>query len=176
MLRVSITHEAIRTQDLLDGVASPRDGALLVFLGVVRDHHDGRRVRGLVYEAYREMAEETLALIAGEAGDRFGTDRIAIQHRVGALRVGEVSTAIAVATPHREEAYGASRYIIEEIKRRLPVWKLEEYVEGEARWVEGRVPPVAGRASERPPTERGEGKRGGGPVKPVSKREGEGNG
>ena len=147
MLRVSITEAPIQAKDVLEGLASPQDGALLVFLGVVRDHHDGRRVRGLVYEAYREMAEETLALIAGEAGGRFGTDRIVVQHRVGALEVGEVSTAIAVATPHREEAYGASRYIIEEIKRRLPVWKLEEFEEGEARWVEGRVPPVHGEAS-----------------------------
>jgi molybdopterin synthase catalytic subunit len=144
MVRVSITEASIRPGDLLEGLASPRDGALLIFLGVVRDHHEGRRVRGLVYEAYREMAEETLARIAGEAGERFATDRIVVQHRIGALQVGEVSTAIAVATPHREEAYGASRYIIEEIKRRLPVWKLEEYVEGEARWLEGSVPPVAG--------------------------------
>lgn len=175
MLRVSLTHEAIRTEDLLEGIASSRDGALVVFLGVVRDHHDGRRVRGLVYEAYREMAEETLARIAGEAGDRFGTDRIAVQHRVGALQVGEVSTAIAVATPHREEAYGASRYIIEEIKRRLPVWKLEEYVEGEARWVEGRVPSVEGRASGPSWVERGDGRTGGSGEQPVQEREGEGN-
>ncbi|MGW8266521.1 MAG: molybdenum cofactor biosynthesis protein MoaE [Longimicrobiales bacterium] len=151
MLRASVTHEAIRVEDFLEGLASSRDGALLVFLGVVRDHHDGRRVRGLVYEAYREMAEEMLTRIAGEAKDRFGTDRIVVQHRVGALRVGEVSTAIAVATPHREEAYDASRYIIEEIKRRLPVWKLEEYVGGEARWVDGKVPPVDGKAPETSP-------------------------
>ena len=146
MPRVAITEETIRTEEFLRELASSQDGALLLFLGVVRDHHDGRRVRGLVYEAYREMAEETLARIAGEAEARFGTDRIVVLHRVGALVVGEVSTAIAVATPHREEAYGASRYIIEEIKKRLPVWKLEEYAEGEARWVEGRVPPAEGEA------------------------------
>jgi hypothetical protein len=88
------------------------------------------------------MAEETLALIAAEAGDRFGTDRIRVLHRIGPLRVGDVSTAIATATPHREEGFGASRYVIEEIKKRLPVWKLERYVEGDSEWVEGRIPPV----------------------------------
>jgi molybdopterin synthase catalytic subunit len=176
MVRVSITEASIRPGDVLEGLASPRDGALLVFLGVVRDHHDGRRVRGLVYEAYREMAEETLGRIAGEARDRFGTDRIVVQHRVGALQVGEVSTAIAVATPHREEAYGASRYIIEEIKRRLPVWKLEEYVEGEARWLEGSVPPVEGdgpaSGTDRASAREVEGLCGEGGVRDVQEKEG----
>jgi molybdopterin synthase catalytic subunit len=94
----------------------------------------------MVYEAYQEMAEDVLGRIAEEAEERFGTDRILVLHRVGELGVGEVSTAIAVATPHREEAYGASRYIIEEIKKRLPVWKQEEYVDGERAWVRGHVP------------------------------------
>jgi molybdopterin synthase catalytic subunit len=144
MSRTAVTEHPIRVEAFLGEVASPSDGALLLFLGVVRDHYAGRKVTGLVYEAYREMAEETLERIAGEAEQRFGTDRILVLHRVGALGVGEVSTAIAIATPHREEAYGASRYIIEEIKRRLPVWKLERYLEGDAGWVDGRVPPVGG--------------------------------
>lgn len=142
MPRIGITERPISAQEFLDGVATSQDGALLLFLGVVRDHHGGRRVRGLVYEAYREMAEETLARIAAEAEERFGTDRIVVLHRVGTLEVGEVSTAIAVATPHREEAFGASRYIIEEIKKRLPVWKLESYLEGDSEWVKGHVPRV----------------------------------
>lgn len=157
MIRIAITGEVIRAEEFLEGLASPQDGALLLFLGIVRDHHDGRRVRGLVYEAYREMAEDTLNRIATEAGERFGTDRIVVLHRTGALQVGEVSTAIAVATPHREEAYGASRYIIEEIKKRLPVWKLEEYVEGERQWVEGTVPPVGADNSATPPGQTREG-------------------
>ena len=125
----------------LSGFAAPEDGAVLLFLGTVRNHNDGRAVEGLEYEAYREMGEEVLAAIAGEAEERFGTHRIGLYHRTGVLAVGEVSTVIAVATPHREEAYLASRYIIEEIKKRLPVWKKERYVEGETRWVEGQVPP-----------------------------------
>jgi len=141
---VALTEAAIRPEVVLEGLSSSSDGAVLLFLGVVRDENEGRRVEGLVYEAYREMAEETLASIAREAGARFGTDRIALLHRVGALRVGEVSTAIAVATPHRKEAYEASRYIIEEIKQRLPIWKRERYAEGGEGWVAGTVPAAAG--------------------------------
>lgn len=126
----------------LRGFASPEDGAVLLFLGTVRNHNLGRAVEGLEYEAYREMGEEILARIAREAETSFQTQRIGIYHRTGTLAVGEVSTVIAVATPHREEAYGASRYIIEEIKKRLPVWKKEMYVEGDASWVQGRVPPT----------------------------------
>jgi molybdopterin synthase catalytic subunit len=142
MARIAITEEKIRVETVLAEVASSSDGAVLLFLGVVRDHHEGRQVAGLVYEAYREMAEETLDRIAGEAEKRFATDRIVVLHRVGVLDVGEVSTAIAVGTPHREEAYGASRYVIEEIKSRLPIWKQERYVDGEGGWLEGRVPEV----------------------------------
>jgi molybdopterin synthase catalytic subunit len=138
--RSGITPTDIRPSELLSGFPSSADGAVLLFLGVVRDHNDGRSVRGMVYEAYQEMAEDVLGRIAEEAEERFGTDRILVLHRVGELGVGEVSTAIAVATPHREEAYGASRYIIEEIKKRLPVWKQEEYVDGERAWVRGHVP------------------------------------
>jgi molybdopterin synthase catalytic subunit len=142
MPRTAITEERIEVETLLREVATSSDGAFLLFLGIVRDHHEGRQVSGLVYEAYREMAEETLERIAGEAEARFGTDRIVVLHRVGALDVGEASTAIAVATPHRGEAYGASRYVIEEIKSRLPIWKRERYVDGDAGWVDGTVPKV----------------------------------
>jgi molybdopterin synthase catalytic subunit len=144
MPHTAITRERIEVEPLLGKVAASSDGAFLLFLGIVRDHHEGRQVTGLVYEAYREMAEETLERIAGEAEGRFGTDRIVVLHRVGALAVGEVSTAIAVATPHREAAYGASRYIIEEIKSRLPIWKQERFVDGNLSWVKGRVPEVGG--------------------------------
>jgi molybdopterin synthase catalytic subunit len=83
------------------------------------------------------MAEEVLAAIVGEAAERLGTDRIAVVHRVGELQVGDVSVAIAVSSAHRAEAYDASRYVIEEIKKRLPVWKHERYVGGDTAWVRG---------------------------------------
>lgn len=164
MTRTAITPDPIRPERILADLATAEDGALLLFLGVVRNHHQGRKVEGLVYEAYREMAEETLAVIAAEAGKRFGTDRVVVVHRVGVLRVGEVSTAIAVATPHREEGYGASRYIIEEIKKRLPVWKLEQYLDGDSGWVEGRIPPTKDRDRSGAALDRSEGSRSRGPA------------
>ena len=135
MLKSAIVSEPILPDKVLLGFPSSEDGACLLFLGVVRGHNLGRPVTGLEYEAYLGMAEKTLAAITLEASHRFGTDRITVLHRVGDLDVGEVSTAIAVATPHRGEAYDASRYLIEEIKDRLPIWKREHYVEGDSDWV-----------------------------------------
>lgn len=142
MIRVGITSEPFDIQRLISGFASEEDGALLLFLGVVRNHNEGREVAGLEYEAYEEMGEAVLEEIAREAQEGCGSDRILVQHRVGVLEVGGVSTVIAVATPHRAEAYEASRYIIEEIKKRLPVWKKENYVEGDSQWVMGHIPRV----------------------------------
>ena len=142
MIRVGIASEPFDIQRLISGFASEEDGALLLFLGVVRNHNEGREVAGLEYEAYEEMGEAVLEEIAREAQEGCGSDRILVQHRVGILEVGGVSTVIAVATPHRAEAYEASRYIIEEIKKRLPVWKKENYVEGDSQWVKGHIPPV----------------------------------
>ena len=134
---VAVVAEPIDAAEVLARVGDPSDGAVLLFLGTVRDHADGRSVDGMHYEAYQAMAEEVRAAIAGEAAERLGTDRIAVVHRVGELQVGDVSVAIAVSSAHRAEAYDASRYVIEEIKRRLPVWKHERYVGGDAAWVRG---------------------------------------
>ena len=135
MLKTGIVDDPILPGKILADFPSQEDGACLLFLGVVRNHNLGREVSGLEYQAYRAMAEKTLTEIGTEASRRFGTDRITVLHRIGTLRVGEVSTAIAVATPHRAEGYEASRYIIEELKKRLPVWKRERYVAGEAAWL-----------------------------------------
>jgi molybdopterin synthase catalytic subunit len=136
----SIVRTPLDPAAILARVGSPRDGAALLFVGVVRDHAEGRSVTGMRYEAYEEMASAVLADIAREAAQRLGTDRIAVEHRVGALSVGEPSVAIAVSSPHRAEAYEASRYVIEEIKKRLPVWKKERYADGREDWVEGTSP------------------------------------
>jgi molybdopterin synthase catalytic subunit len=108
----------------------------------VRNHADGRPVASLRYDAYVEMAEGVLAALAREAADAMGVERIAVVHRIGHLEVGEVSVGIAVSSPHRADAYRTSRWIIEEIKKRLPVWKKEGYADGGERWVEGT--PVEG--------------------------------
>ena len=137
-----ITRKPIKPRHMLERVGAPEDGAVLLFLGTVRDHNEGRTVSGMSYDAYEEMATKVLAEIAGEAADRLGTDRVAVVHRVGELGIGAVSVAIAASSPHRAESFDATRYVIEEIKKRLPVWKKEHYVDTESRWLAGEVPPV----------------------------------
>jgi molybdopterin synthase catalytic subunit len=139
----AIVREPIDPAQVLSLIGADQDGATLLFLGVVRDHNDGRSVGGVRYESYEEMATQVLSDIVEEAAGAADTDRIAALHRIGELEVGEVSVAIAVSTPHRAEAYDASRYIIEEIKKRLPVWKKERYGDGAEEWVEGRAPNAA---------------------------------
>ena len=143
-MRTAIVSDPILPAVVLSDFPSSVDGACLLFLGVVRDHNKGRGVSGLDYEVYQGMAETTLEAIVHEASQRFGTDRITALHRIGELQVGEVSTAIAVATPHRGEAYEASRYIIEELKERLPIWKREHYLDGGSDWVNGNKDSGAG--------------------------------
>lgn len=122
---------------LLGGALSRADGAALLFWGVVRDENEGRPVSRLEYSAYGPMAEREMLHIADEARARFGTGAIHVVHRVGTLDVGDASVAIVVAAPHRAAVYEASRYVIEELKRRVPVWKREGYVDGDTAWVPG---------------------------------------
>lgn len=138
-----VTADPIDANTVLAHVGTADDGAVLTFLGTVRRQNDGLPVRGLRYDAYTAMAERTLAEIAGEANRRFHPSRIAVVHRTGELEIGEVSVAIAVSTPHRADAFDAVRYIIEELKQRLPVWKKEHYVTGAERWLDGAVPPAS---------------------------------
>ena len=139
-----VTESVIDPMTVLARVGDDGDGAAILFLGVVRDHADGRSVSGMRYDAYVEMAEPVLEEIAREAADRLGTSRIAVTHRVGELAIGDVSVAIAASSPHRAESFDASRYVIEEIKKRLPIWKKEHYTDGSVSWVEGTVPPGTG--------------------------------
>ncbi len=136
-MRAWITRDPIEPAALLAGLATPSDGATVLFLGHVRDRNEGREVTGVRYEAYVEMAERTLTEIAAAAGDRLSTQQLVLVHRVGTLALGEVSVAIAVSSPHRAEAFEACRWAIEEIKRRLPVWKQELYPDRSTRWLPG---------------------------------------
>ncbi len=144
MIFTEVSPDPIDTAALLAEVGSNEDGAALLFIGVVRDHAEGRKVKGMRYDAYSEMATEVLREIALEASIPLGTDRIAVAHRFGELKIGDISVGIAVSSPHRAEAYEASRFVIEEIKKRLPVWKKEHYLDGVSEWVEGTIPPGAG--------------------------------
>ncbi len=135
-----VTHEPIDAAGLLRRVRNDSDGAVLLFAGVVRDHHEGRAVEALSYEAYEEMAVEKIETICREVGARFEVGELAVVHRVGELAVGEISVVIAVAAPHRDAAYKASREIIERIKSEVPIWKRERYSDGGAVWRDGAMP------------------------------------
>jgi len=112
------------------------DGAIVTFLGLVRNHNAGRRVQYLEYEAYEPLALKAFERIADEARRRWPGARLALHHRIGRLEIGEASVAIASASAHRAEAFAACRYAIERIKQIAPIWK-REYFDGGDLWIEG---------------------------------------
>jgi molybdopterin synthase catalytic subunit len=134
-MRSAIVDRTIHACALLEEVASTRNGATILFVGTVREENDGSPVSGLDYSAYQDMAERELSDIVGETAAKFETKDIVVEHRIGSLELGEASVAIVVAHPHRGAAFDASRYIIEELKKRLPIWKREHYTSGKAEWV-----------------------------------------
>jgi molybdopterin synthase catalytic subunit len=129
---------------VVERVAGPERGAVVVFLGTVRNHHAGQSVEKLTYNAYRRMAEDALARIVAELEAAAPGLRAAIVHRLGEVPVGEASVVIAVASPHRAAAYDASRTALERLKAEVPIWKREHYAEGGAVWREEEplVPPA----------------------------------
>lgn len=131
-----VTSSTLDVGQMVDLVRADADGAVDIFVGVVRDNSNGRRVLFLEYEAYPEMAERVFRQIGEEIASRWGTRRVAIHHRIGRLEIGEVSVVIAVAAPHRAQAFEACRYAIERVKEIAPIWK-KEHFEGGAVWVEG---------------------------------------
>ena len=131
--------DPIDPMSLVRAVSGASRGAVLLFLGVVRDVNDGREVSGIEYSAYEPMAARELSDIAHAAEARFESSAVAIEHRLGSLALEEVSVGIAVAHPHRAIAYDASRWIIEELKRRVPIWKQEQYRDGQREWVDPTV-------------------------------------
>jgi len=120
---------------LIAEVADPGCGAVVLFLGTVRRAPEDGDVQGIEYSSYPEMAEAEIGRIIAETAQRWPLAGIALRHRTGYVPTGEASVAVAVATPHRDEAYAASRYVMEEVKRRVPVWKKEHLGSGDARWV-----------------------------------------
>jgi molybdopterin synthase catalytic subunit len=119
---------------LIAQVESPVRGGVACFLGAVRNIQDGRKVLRLEYSAYAPMAEAECARIVAEAESRWDC-AVALAHRVGTLEVGDTAVAIAAASPHRDEAFAACRYVIEEVKRRVPIWKREFFGDGTVEWV-----------------------------------------
>jgi molybdopterin synthase catalytic subunit len=147
--RTAITTDALDPAAVAALVSGPGDGAAVTFVGLVRDHNQGRRVTHLVYEAYDGLARKTLNRILDEAAGHWPSVRLAIHHRTGRLEIGEASVAIAAASAHRADAFAACRYAIERIKQIVPIWK-HEYFEGGDAWVEGATAdPDNGDARER---------------------------
>ena len=136
---VRITRDALDAQAvraLEESVTTSGDGGVVTFQGVVRDNARGKQVRSLEYDAYLEMAEQQMAQIAAEVEARWEDSTVALVHRIGPLEIGECSVVVAVACPHRAEAFEACRYAIATLKSTVPIWKKEIYADGEE-WVEG---------------------------------------
>jgi molybdopterin synthase catalytic subunit len=134
-MHVRLTSEVISPDALRRRVVRPEAGAVAAFEGVVRNHRDEKRVDYIHYEAYDEMAEKEMREVVERAVREFSVCDAAVEHRTGRLEVGDVSVAIAVSAPHRDEAFRACRGIIDGIKRLVPIWKKEGNDEG-AEWVE----------------------------------------
>ena len=134
-MRASIVDHPIDPAALIVEVSDDSCGAASVFLGCVRNVNDGRAVTGIEYSAYRSMAQREMNAIAREAGEQFGVSRLVVEHRLGELSLGDVSVAVVVAHPHRGPSLDATRYVIEQLKQRVPIWKLELYADGTREWV-----------------------------------------
>lgn len=124
---------------LVAAVSAPDRGGIATFVGLVRDHHAGREVLALEYSAYAPMAEAECARIVAEAAARWPA-AVALSHRIGALAIGDVAVAVAAGSAHRDAAFDACRYVIEEVKRRVPIWKRERYADGSEAWVDPTAP------------------------------------
>jgi molybdopterin synthase catalytic subunit len=136
MSRASILTGEIDPTSLINEVGSPQYGAISLFIGTVREVNEGRSVSAIEYSAYKSMAGAELDRILDEAEARFGVSALVVEHRIGLLALGDISVAIAAAHAHRAPALDCTRYVIEEIKKRVPIWKQEHYTDGTREWVD----------------------------------------
>ena len=134
---IVLTREPIDSSALLDAVRDPLCGAVVLFLGTVRELTGALRTVYLEYDAYGPMAEKKLREVAALAGERWPVHRVAIVHRLGKLDVGDIAVAVAVGTPHRAEAFAAAEFIMNRVKELVPIWKRENAPDGTAEWVHG---------------------------------------
>ncbi|HEX7158859.1 MAG TPA: molybdenum cofactor biosynthesis protein MoaE [Edaphobacter sp.] len=135
-MRVEITDAVIPAGEIMAGLKAGADGAVCVFDGIVRDNTRGRKTLFLEYEAYREMALAQMRSLAEESLSKFGVRDVAIVHRLGRLEVGETSVLVVVASAHRGAAFDACRWLIDTLKKTVPIWKKEHFVDG-AVWAAG---------------------------------------
>ena len=136
---IEITHEDFSVDQALRRLRSREMGGIVTFVGVVREESNGRNVQRMEIQVYDEMARRQLEAIRREALERFGVEEVVVIHRVGSMKVSDDIMMIAVGAAHRAEAFDACRYVLENIKRRVPIWKKEVTPEGDF-WVEGEEP------------------------------------
>jgi molybdopterin synthase catalytic subunit len=146
-MNIHLTHQPINPQSLLATVASPRAGAVVLFLGTTREVTGSRRTESLDYECYEEMARSKLCELAETALHRWPLTGCAVVHRVGHLEIGAASVAVAVSSPHRDDAFAAGKWLIDTIKQVVPIWKRENWADGTSQWVH---PGVEASGVERP--------------------------
>jgi len=132
---IELTREIIDYSALTDSVRSDASGAVVLFLGTVREMTEGRRTLALDYDGYPEMAEAKMKELETEARNQWPVDQIGIVHRLGHLNLGEVSVAVAVSCPHRGDAFEAARFVIDRLKETVPIWKKENFSDGTSEWV-----------------------------------------
>ena len=141
--KVLLTHEPIDVAGVLAQVTSPEAGAVVLFLGTTRAVTEGRETLRLDYEAYGEMAEKALRRLADEASRRWPVVASAIVHRLGTVPPAEPSVAVAVSTPHRQDAFEAGKWLIDSLKESVPIWKRENWADGSTEWVHPGLEPRA---------------------------------
>ncbi len=129
-----LTDKPIDLNELVTYVGDPGAGAVSTFIGTTRDNNEGRSILSLDYEAYPGMAEQEMARLGEEVAEKWDITRVAMVHRIGTVPIGEASVIIAVSAPHRDDAFKACRYAIDELKKRVPIWKKEIYRGGEI-WI-----------------------------------------
>jgi len=148
-MKFSVSQSPINVDAVKKTVSDTSCGALVVFEGWIRDHNEGQDVERLEYEVYRPVAEKEGAKIIDEAIERFGVSHAVCIHREGLLELGEIAVIVCVSSPHRSEAFDACRYIINQAKTRLPIWKKEHYVTGISEWVNCEHCATAGHSHDR---------------------------
>jgi molybdopterin synthase catalytic subunit len=141
---IQLTREAINYAELTEAVRRPGSGAVILFLGTVRDLTGDRVTVALDYDAYPGMAEKKLAEIEADTRTRWPIGDLILVHRLGRLQVGEVSVAVAVSCPHRAEAFAAARHAIDRLKELVPIWKKENWTDGSTEWVHPGSPEAKG--------------------------------
>jgi molybdopterin synthase catalytic subunit len=138
LLKTHIVEKAIDPATIVKEIEDSSAGAVVLFLGTVRRSGEAGSVSGISYEAYRSMSDRRIENVIERAKKRWPVKKVKVVHRVGELRLGEVSVAVAVSAEHRKEAFQACRYIIDNVKSKVPIWKKERLVGGRERWVEGK--------------------------------------